>query len=60
MGSPWLPGARYERTGKATGNRLLKDSLADLVSCRVVTSEKALSKAVDKAELAKRLGQRVE
>ncbi len=46
------------QTGKAAGNRLLNDSLADLVSRGVVDSEEALSKAVDKAELAKRLGQR--
>ncbi len=46
------------QTGKAAGNRLLNDSLADLVSRRVVDSEEALSKAVDKAELAKRIGQR--
>jgi twitching motility protein PilT len=46
------------QTGKAAGNRLLNDSLADLVSRGLVDSEEALSKAVDKAELAKRLGQR--
>ena len=46
------------QTGKAAGTRLLNDSLADLVSRRVVDSEEALSKAVDKAELAKRIGQR--
>jgi twitching motility protein PilT len=48
------------QTGKAAGNRLLNDSLADLVSRGTVTSEEALSKAVDKAELARRLGQRAE
>jgi len=46
------------QTGKAAGNRLLNDSLADLVSRGVVDSEEAMSKAVDKAELAKRLGHR--
>ncbi len=48
------------QTGKAAGNRLLNDSLADLVSRGVVDSEEAVSKAVDKAELAKRLGQRLQ
>ena len=46
------------QTGKAAGNRLLNDSLADLVSRGVVDAEEAMSKAVDKAELAKRLGHR--
>jgi twitching motility protein PilT len=44
------------QTGKAAGNILLNDSLADLVSRGVVDPEEALSKAVDKGELAKRLG----
>jgi Tfp pilus assembly pilus retraction ATPase PilT len=44
------------QTGKAAGNLLLNDSLADLVSRGVVDPEEALSKAVDKGELAKRLG----
>ena len=44
------------QTGKAAGNLLLNDSLADLVSRGVVSPEEALSKAVDKGELAKRLG----
>jgi len=47
------------QTGKAAGNQLLNDSLADLVSRGVVDSEEALSKAVDKADLAKRFGHRV-
>ncbi len=46
------------QTGKAAGNQLLNESLADLVSRGVVDAEEAMSKAVDKAELAKRLGQR--
>ena len=46
------------QTGKAAGNRLLNDSLADLVSRGVVDAEEAMSKAVDKTELAKRLGRR--
>ena len=44
------------QTGKAAGNRLLNDSLADLVKGGTVEYEEALSKAVDKADLAKRLG----
>jgi len=44
------------QTGKAAGNRLLNDSLADLASRGFVTAEEAMSKAVDKAELGKRLG----
>jgi twitching motility protein PilT len=44
------------QTGKAAGNRLLNDSLADLVKAGTVEYEEALSKAVDKADLAKRLG----
>jgi twitching motility protein PilT len=44
------------QTAKAAGNRLLNDSLAELVKNRVVEAEEALSKAVDKADLGKRLG----
>jgi len=44
------------QTGKAAGNQLLNDSLADLVKGGTVEYEEALSKAVDKADLAKRLG----
>ena len=44
------------QTGKAAGNQLLNDSLADLVKSGTVEYEDALSKAVDKADLAKRLG----
>ena len=44
------------QTGKAAGNILLNDSLVDLVNRGVVDPEEALSKAVDKGELAKRLG----
>jgi len=47
------------QTGKAAGNQLLNDSLADLVKGGTVEYEEALSKAVDKADLAKRLGHRV-
>jgi len=48
------------QTGKAAGNRLLNDSLADLVKAGTVEYEEALSKAVDKADLAKRLGHQLE
>ena len=44
------------QTGKAAGNRLLNDSLAELVTRGVVEYEEALSKAADKTELARRLG----
>jgi twitching motility protein PilT len=44
------------QTGKAAGNRLLNDSLAALVKNGTVEYEEALSKAVDKSDLAKRLG----
>lgn len=46
------------QTAKVAGNQLLNDSLADLVTRGVVEYEEALSKAVDKAEPAKRLGHR--
>ena len=44
------------QTGKAAGNQLLNDSLAALVNAGTVEYEEALSKAVDKADLARRLG----
>ncbi len=44
------------QTGKAAGNQLLNDSLAALVSAGTVDADEALAKAVDKADLAKRLG----
>ena len=47
------------QTGKAAGNQLLNDSLTDLVNRGVVEYDEASSKAVDKADLAKRLGHRV-
>lgn len=47
------------QTGKAAGNQLLNDSLADLVKGGTVEYEEALSKAVDKADLAKRLGHHI-
>ena len=47
------------QTGKAAGNQLLNDSLVDLVRGGTVEYEEALSKAVDKADLAKRLGHQV-
>jgi len=43
------------QTGKAAGNQLLNDSLAALVIQGKVEYEEALSKAVDKADLARRL-----
>ncbi|MCP4901472.1 MAG: Flp pilus assembly complex ATPase component, partial [bacterium] len=47
------------QTGKAAGNQLLNESLAGLVDQGVVDYDEALSKAVDKADLAKRLGRAV-
>jgi twitching motility protein PilT len=44
------------QTGKARGNILLNEVLAGLVTQRIVSFEEALSKAVDKADLAKRVG----
>ncbi len=43
------------QTGKAAGNQLLNDSLVKLVTGGKVEYEEALSKAVDKADLARRL-----
>jgi twitching motility protein PilT len=44
------------QTGKAAGNRLLNDSLTDLVRRGVVEADEAMAKAVEKDDLAKRLG----
>jgi twitching motility protein PilT len=44
------------QTARAAGNRLLNDSLAELVNGGIVTFEEALSKAVEKDDLARRLG----
>ncbi len=46
--------ANVMQTGKAAGNQLLNDSLAALVTAKTVAYEEALSKAVDKADLARR------
>lgn len=46
--------ANVMQTGKAAGNQLLNDSLAALVGAKTVEYEEALSKAVDKADLARR------
>jgi twitching motility protein PilT len=43
------------QTGKALGNQLLNDSLVSLVQTQKVDYDEAMSKAVDKAELAKRV-----
>jgi twitching motility protein PilT len=43
------------QTGKSFGNQLLNDSLVHLVQTQQVDYDEALSKAVDKAEFAKRL-----
>jgi len=43
------------QTGKALGNQLLNDSLVNLVQTQKVEYDEALSKAVDKADIAKRL-----
>ena len=46
------------QTGKAAGNLLLNDSLTDLVRRGVVEADEAMSKAVEKSELARKLGLR--
>ncbi len=43
------------QTGKAFGNQLLNDSLVSLVQSQKVEYDEAISKAVDKAEFAKRV-----
>lgn len=47
------------QTGKAAGNMILNDSLAALVNAKTVEYEEALSKAVDKPDLARRLNRPV-
>lgn len=44
------------QTGKALGNRLLSESLAELVRTNIITYEEGLSKAVDKPNFAKLFG----
>ncbi len=51
--------ANAMQTGKAAGNQLLNDSLAALVTAKTVEYEEALSKAVDKADLARRFNRTV-
>jgi twitching motility protein PilT len=51
--------ANAMQTGKAAGNQLLNDSLAALVNAKTVEYEEALSKAVDKADLARRFNRTV-
>ncbi len=52
--------ASATQTGKAAGNLLLNDSLTDLVRRGVVEADEAMSKAVEKSELARKLGLRSE
>ena len=47
------------QTGKAAGNQLLNDSLAALVNAKTVEYDEAFSKAVDKADLARRFNRTV-
>ncbi len=44
------------QTGRGAGNMLLNEELAKLAQARTVTTEDAMSKAIDKADLARRLG----
>ena len=44
------------QTGKARGNRLLNEELARLVKEKIIDKDEALSKAVDKPDLAGKLG----
>ena len=48
------------QTGKARGNRLLNEELARLVKEKIVDKDEALSKAVDKPDLALKLGIKLE
>ena len=43
-------------TGRAQGNQTLNEELARLVTTRKVEPQEALSKAVDKADLLRRIG----
>jgi Tfp pilus assembly pilus retraction ATPase PilT len=43
-------------TGRARGNRILNEELAKLVKEKVVDQGEAFSKAVDKVDLASKLG----
>ena len=47
--------ATIMQTGKARGNCMLNDSLATLVQKKYVSYEEALSKSMDKSDLARRL-----
>jgi twitching motility protein PilT len=47
------------QTGKAAGHMILNESLAALVNSKTVEYEEALSKAVDKADLARRFNRSV-
>ena len=44
------------QTGKAAGNQMLNEALAALARSGTVETDEALAKAVDKADLARRLG----
>jgi twitching motility protein PilT len=44
------------QTGKAMGNRLLNEELAKLVKMQKVDFKEALSKSLDKSDLATRVG----
>ena len=44
------------QTGKARGNRLLNEELARYVKDKIISTEEAMSKAVDKPDLAQKLG----
>ena len=44
------------QTGKARGNMLLNEELTRLVNAKIVKADEAMNKAVDKPDLAKKLG----
>jgi len=48
------------QTGKARGNRVLNEELLQLVADDVITKDEALSKSVDKIDLAGKLGVQVD
>ena len=46
------------QTGKGLGNRLLRDSLAELVRTNVITYEEGLKRSIDKATFTRIIGKR--
>ena len=60
-GELWVQRALHQiatamTTGRAQGNQTLNEELARLVTTRKVEPQEALSKAIDKADLLRRIG----